>query len=96
MERLHEEFKDQGLAMVAVDIDERPEQVTRFMAKFRLSFPALLDEDAEISARYGVSGLPSTFLIDRSGRIVGRAVGAREWASRDGKALIRALLERRD
>ena len=35
-----------------------------------------------------------TFLIDRGGRIVGTALGAREWASPDGGALIRSLLER--
>lgn len=95
MERLHKEFKDQGLAILAVDVDESPEQVARFMAEFRLSFPALLDEDAEVSSRYGVRGLPTTFLIDRSGRIVGTTLGARDWASPDGRALIRSLLERR-
>lgn len=95
MERLHREFKDQGLAMVAVDVDESPRQVARFMEEFRLSFPALLDEDAEVAGRYGVNGLPMTVLIDRTGRILGKALGAREWASPDGRALIRSLLDRR-
>lgn len=93
MERLHKEFKDQGLAMLAIDIGESPKQVARFMKEFRLSFPALLDADSEVSSRYRVQGLPSTFLIDRSGRIAGLAVGARNWASPEGKALIRSLLE---
>ncbi len=95
MERLHKEFKDQGLALLAVDVGESPKQVARFMAEFRLSFPTLLDEDGEVSTRSGVRGLPTTFLIDRSGRIVGTAVGARDWAGPDGRALIRFLLEGR-
>ena len=44
---------------------------------------------------YRVQGLPTTILIDREGRSVGRAVGPREWAGPEGRALIRSLLERR-
>jgi peroxiredoxin len=95
MERLHKEFKDEGLAMVAIDVDESPEQVARFMTEFRLSFPALLDEEVEVATRYSVRGLPATFLIDRGGRTVGTALGARDWASPEGRALVRALLEGR-
>jgi peroxiredoxin len=95
MERLHRELKDQGLAMVAVDIGESPKQVARFMREFRLTFPAALDMDSTVSARYRVQGIPTTFLIDRSGRAVGVARGPREWASAEGRALIRSLLERK-
>ncbi len=36
-----------------------------------------------------------TFLVDRGGRVVGVARGARAWASPDGKALIRSLLDQK-
>ncbi len=81
--------------MVAVDVAESPKQVARFMAEFRLSFPALLDEKAEVAKRYAVPGLPTTVLIDRNGRVVGRVVGPRDWATPESRSLIRALLERR-
>lgn len=92
MERLHQEFKAQGLAVLAVNIQESPKQVARFMRDFRLTFPALLDVDATIAGRYGVRGLPSTYLIDRTGRVVGQVVGARDWAGPAAKALARSLL----
>ncbi len=92
MERAHKEFGGQGLAILAVNIQESPKQVARFMRDFRLSFPALLDADGKVSQRYQVRGLPTTYLIDRTGRVVGQAVGARDWAGREAKALIRALL----
>ena len=92
MERLYQEFKDQGLAVLAVNIRESPKQVERFMRDFRLTFPALLDTDATVSGRYGVRGLPSTYLVDRTGHVVGQAVGARDWAGASAKALVRSLL----
>jgi len=95
MERLHQEFRDKGLAMQAIDVGESPKQVSRFMKEFRLNFPALLDVNSEVFSRYGVQGLPTTVLIDRSGRTVGAAIGAREWTSPEGKALIRSLLDQK-
>lgn len=92
MERLHQEFRDQGLAVVAVDLQESPKQVARFMRDFRLNFPAVLDADGKVAARYQVRALPATFLVDRAGRVVGQALGARNWASPESKALIRLLL----
>ena len=92
MERLSQEFKDQGLAVVAVDLQESPKQVARFMKDFRLSFPAALDADGKVAARYQVRALPSTFLVDRAGRVVGQAAGPRDWASPESKRLIRWLL----
>jgi len=44
MERLHQEFKDRGLVMLAVNVQESPRLVAKFMKEFRLSFPALLDD----------------------------------------------------
>ena len=95
MEQLHKELKDKGLAILAIDIGESPKQVARFMKEFRLTFPALLDVNSEVSSRYRVQGLPTTFLVDRNGSVIGAAVGARDWASRDGKALIRFLLDQK-
>ena len=93
MERLYKEFKDQGLVILAIDMGESPKLVSRFMSEFRLSFPALLDVDMRVAALYRVRGIPATFLIDRNGRMVGAAVGPRDWASPEAKALIRLLLE---
>ena len=95
MERLHREFKDRGLLILAVDLDESPKLVAKFMQEFRLSFPALLDSDSRVASRYRLQGLPTTILIDRQGRTVGRAVGPREWAGPEGRALIRSLLAAR-
>ncbi len=95
MEQLYRELKREGLAVLAIDIQESPKQVARFMKEFRLSFPALLDTDGKVASRYRVQGIPTTVLIDRSGRLAGTVVGPREWSSPQGKALIRTLLKQR-
>jgi len=95
MEQLHRALEDQGLTILAMDQDESPKLVAKFMRDFRLSFPALIDSGSRVSSQYGVRGLPTTHLIDRRGRVVGGAVGPRDWASRQGHALIRSVLERR-
>jgi peroxiredoxin len=92
MERLYQAFKDRRLAVLAVNLQESPKQVARFMRDFRLTFPALLDADLAVAGRYQVRGLPATFLIDRQGRIVGQALGARDWSSAPAQALVGSLL----
>jgi len=52
----------------------------------------LADPDGDISRRYGAVGLPVTFLLNRSGQPVGRAVGPRPWSGRAATAIVEALL----
>jgi len=92
MERLHQEFKGQGLVVLAVNVQESPKRAALFMRGFQLSFPTVLDADTTVTARYQVRGLPATFLIDQRGRLVGQVIGARDWAGPPARALVRAIL----
>ena len=95
MERLHQEFKGNGFAVLAIDLRESPAQVRKFGQELKLTFPLLIDEDAKVIQAYAVRALPVTYLIDRKGIMVGRAIGPREWYSGEARALIRHLLEQR-
>lgn len=92
LERLHRELAPQGLVVVGVNAREPAEAVRRFAREQGLTFPLVLDGDGKINARYGVVGLPTTFLVGRDGRAVAFAVGPREWAGAPARALIDALL----
>ena len=48
--------------------------------------------DRKVSDAYAVTATPTVYLIDRQGRIIGRAVGRRDWAGEAGRRLIAALL----
>ena len=55
--------------------------------------PVLLDTSGDVTGRvYGVFGPPTVYLVDRGGRLVGRAVGRRDWSTAAAKKLIRDLL----
>ena len=93
MEKLYRQFKDDGLIIVAINFQESRKQVKVFMDNFRLTFPALLDQKGEVGGLYGVFSLPTTYLIDPEGRLIGGAIGARDWEKRAAQELIKALLK---
>ena len=94
MEKLYKEFKDKDFIILAVDMQEDSETVNKFKAKFKLSFPILLDTDGVVASYYGVNAIPATYLIDRAGNLYAAALGARDWASEDAFQLIKHLLDK--
>ena len=92
MEKLWQKFKEEAFVILAVDLQEKEEEVNSFMNDYGLTFQALLDSKGEVGSMYAVRAIPTTFLIDPEGRIVGKALGARDWASEDAFDLIEHLL----
>ncbi len=62
LESLHRELAGPGLAIVGVNARETTDTVRRYAKDVGLTFPLVLDPDGTINARYGVLGLPTTFL----------------------------------
>lgn len=58
-----------GLVIVGINAEESAGQAAAFMQSYQMTFPVALDEQGEIQQLYGVRGLPTTFFIDREGRI---------------------------
>lgn len=78
--------------MLAVNFREEPETVQQYARGLGLTLPLLVDPAGAIMKSYGVIGLPTSFLIGRDGRAVARAIGPREWATAEARALIESLL----
>jgi cytochrome c biogenesis protein CcmG/thiol:disulfide interchange protein DsbE len=57
-------------ALVGVDWNDGLSGARKFIRKNRWSFPNLRDGDGVVGNRYGLSGLPNTFVLDADGRIV--------------------------
>jgi len=79
---------------MAVNIQESRSTVASWIKEKKVTIPILLDADGDVTKRYSVIATPTAFLIDREGRVLGRVVGPRDWASPAGKALIAGLLNR--
>ena len=81
-EKLHQLLGPRGLKLVSISIDKGPgalSNVRKFMEEFKLSFSPLLDGKGEVLELYGVIAIPTTFLIDRKGKIVGKEIGPKKW-----------------
>ena len=91
-ERLHREFSAQGLAVVGINAREGTATIREYAKELGLTFPLISDPTGKINSAYGVIGLPTTFLIGRSGQAVALAIGPREWSGKQARALIQALL----
>jgi peroxiredoxin len=66
--------------------------VREFVRELGLTFDVLHDQSGEIQQRYQTTGVPESFLLDSSGVIMKRVIGAHDWASPVNEALVRRLL----
>ena len=90
---LYREFRSQGLEVLLIDFRESPDLVRRVVKERGYVAPVLLDESGDVTGRvYGVWGPPTVYLVDRAGRLVGRAVGGRDWSSPAVRTFVRELL----
>jgi peroxiredoxin len=93
--KLYDEFKQDGFVVLAIDIGEGKEIVKRYAQKENLPFPVLLDTNGRVSQQYGVRAQPDHFFINRQGEVIGRALGGRDWTSKEMRNLIRSLVEQK-
>ena len=94
MELLHQAFNDQGLAVVAVSIDaENMEPAIReFVKEYNLTFDVLYDATELFRAVYRYTGVPETYVIDRSGTIRRKWIGPDDWNSESNRRFVEMLL----
>lgn len=90
--QLYQAFKAQDFEVLAVDIREPKGVVAKAARERGYTFPVLLDSTAEVTLMYEVRATPTVYLIDRQGRLVASAIGARPWDSQPGRQLLQALL----
>ncbi len=93
VQRVHDAAQGQDVAMVVISIDGGGlPTVKRFMDKKDYTIPALLDADMETARAFGARGVPSTFVVDRQGRVVAQG-SALDVDAPNVKAYIESLLK---
>lgn len=80
MEALYKKSKERGFVFLTISVDyEEKKMVKEFIDKHHYTFPVLIDSKCVTLDLYGVKGIPTTILIDKKGRMVGRAIGPKDW-----------------
>jgi len=88
-------YRDRGLVVIGVhspefDEEKQIDNVRRETASLGIRYPVLTDNDYQTWRAFGVDGWPTTFIIDKQGRIRGTHVGEGQYA--ESERLIQALL----
>ncbi|MBI4202920.1 MAG: TlpA family protein disulfide reductase [Chloroflexi bacterium] len=76
IEAIYQEFKAQGLVVLALSVAESPATVREYAERVGLSYTIGLDSNRFAAARYRVVGLPTHIFIDRQGVIRAYRIGA--------------------
>ncbi len=81
-----------GLEVVGVHVGPALATVKQFLKDRPVDFDILIDKNMSLSS-WQVSGLPTTFLIDPSGKLIYKATGEREWGSAEMVEFIRGIMK---
>lgn len=79
MQKAWEATRKDNVVILAINNGEDLKRVQAFHSKMPLTFPLLLDTNANIMAEWKARGMPSTFVVDPDGRLVYQALGGRDW-----------------
>ena len=73
---LQKQYGDKGLTVIGVSLDEQgPEVVKKFVKRLGVNYPIVMGNEKVVEAYGGIDAIPTTFVIDRQGRIVSRHMG---------------------
>lgn len=81
MEKLASELDGNDFVMIPINVQEPVDLVQSFVKEFDIGFPVYMDINADAAKEVGVSGLPTSILIDREGNAIAVVTGAIEWDS---------------
>jgi cytochrome c biogenesis protein CcmG/thiol:disulfide interchange protein DsbE len=87
LERMWQTYRERGVVVVGVDMQDTAEAARAFIQRFGLTFANAPDPQGKLAVEYGVYGVPETFFVARDGTIRAKHVGALT------DAVIRAKLE---
>jgi peroxiredoxin len=92
MEKLQQKFQGRPFQMLAVNFMETRAKAKAFVDKMKLTFPIVMDPHGVIGKNYNAENLPVTYIIDKQGNVIRRAIGPRVWDGPEAVALFEKLV----
>ncbi len=75
--QLKQDLADQPFDVIAINVDENPDDARRFLRRYEVPYPILQDNQGQWAAQYQLPGMPTAFIIDQNGTIRMRHSGFR-------------------
>ncbi len=91
LQTLHELAGGEQPVVIGINVRETASRVRRYLESTGLSFPVVLDPQAELARRFGVTAFPTTLLIAPDGQIRWRVVGEVDWAGAEAGRWVSGL-----
>jgi peroxiredoxin len=88
MQRLYAKLPKDKFKMIALFNNDKPDVVKNFVTKLGITMPILSDEYNFAGTKYGLTGVPETFIIDKQGIIREKIIGPAEWDSPENVAML--------
>jgi thiol-disulfide isomerase/thioredoxin len=92
MNQLQHSYAGRGLQVLAINMDEKPDNARQFLADHPANFSVAIGSNQQCAKSFGVGTMPSSFLVDRKGIIRGRHAGFRSGDVSQLQALVERLL----
>ena len=75
LDTIFHKYKDKGFIIFAINIGQSRDIAEAFATKLKISYPVLLDPSSHVTKRYGVTVVPTTFIVDKRGVIKNKILG---------------------
>jgi hypothetical protein len=92
LDETYQQNKDNGLQVFLVNLKEKSTEASSFMEHFKYKSTALLDSEGEVAKKFHIMGIPTSLLLDKTGKIVFRSNGSVNWKSAKMESLLNQLL----
>jgi peroxiredoxin len=93
VQRAHETLPEQDVVVLAISVDGGGmSAVKSYIAKHGYTMPALIDTGMEVARKFGARGVPTTYIVDRHGKIVASGFGPIDFDRPEFREYIQALL----
>lgn len=91
LEEISGEFAEQGVELIAVNMEEQPAKIRSMLERHQLKVNVALDRDGVAAARYAVTALPHTVIVDRDGKVARVFIGGGDKLAEPFRAALQAL-----
>jgi cytochrome c biogenesis protein CcmG, thiol:disulfide interchange protein DsbE len=94
MASMRERYAAQGLEIVAINLDKKRDAADAFLGLFQVAFTVAFDPAGQTAEAFHVEGMPSSFIVSRTGEIVASHIGFQQTSAEKVEAEIKEALSR--